>query len=218
MRALSAAGAIRVASELRDMAVSHHLQLLDRLHAVEAAPGSRPRRTTSSSSCRARAREPTTHDLAYAGRNRRAGPGGARDLEPTGAGGFLMRHYQGCSIEEICSALDLRTTPPKHFHFRAVKKMRDALRPLMDVAPVPTRRNAMTTHLTKTNWSFTSTRRAPKRGSRGGRPPGGVHRLSDRLGVAARDAADGGRRGRAGTGARVRTRDVGAGAAVAAGA
>jgi RNA polymerase sigma-70 factor (ECF subfamily) len=46
---------------------------------------------------------------------------------------FLMRHYHGCSIEEICEALDLKTNAAKHSIFRAVKKMRAALRPFMSV-------------------------------------------------------------------------------------
>ena len=55
-------------------------------------------------------------------------------LSPQERAAFLMRHYQGCSIEEICGALDLRTNAAKHSIFRAVRKMRDALRPLMEVA------------------------------------------------------------------------------------
>ena len=44
---------------------------------------------------------------------------------------FLMRHYQGCTIEEICQALDLKTNAAKHAVFRAVKKMRVALEPIV---------------------------------------------------------------------------------------
>ena len=44
---------------------------------------------------------------------------------------FLMRHYQGCSIEEICQALDLKTNAAKHAVFRAVRKMRAALEPIV---------------------------------------------------------------------------------------
>ena len=44
-----------------------------------------------------------------------------------------MRHYHGHSIEEICAALNLKTNAAKHSIFRAVKKMRVALRPLMEV-------------------------------------------------------------------------------------
>jgi RNA polymerase sigma-70 factor (ECF subfamily) len=46
---------------------------------------------------------------------------------------FLMRHYHGCTIDEICRALDLRTNAAKHSIFRAVKKMRVALGPLARV-------------------------------------------------------------------------------------
>jgi RNA polymerase sigma-70 factor (ECF subfamily) len=53
-------------------------------------------------------------------------------LSPQERAAFLMRHYQGCSIEEICRALDLRSNAAKHSIFRAVKKMRVALRPLME--------------------------------------------------------------------------------------
>jgi DNA-directed RNA polymerase specialized sigma24 family protein len=47
-----------------------------------------------------------------------------------------MRHYHGCSIEEICSALDLRTNAAKHSIFRAVKKMRVALGPFVKMRTV----------------------------------------------------------------------------------
>jgi RNA polymerase sigma-70 factor (ECF subfamily) len=52
-------------------------------------------------------------------------------LSPQERAAFLMRHYHGCSIEEICAELDLKTNAAKHSIFRAVKKMRAALRPLM---------------------------------------------------------------------------------------
>ncbi len=47
-----------------------------------------------------------------------------------------MRHYHGHSIEEICEALNLKTNAAKHSIFRAVKKMRVALRPLLESADV----------------------------------------------------------------------------------
>jgi RNA polymerase sigma-70 factor (ECF subfamily) len=43
---------------------------------------------------------------------------------------FLMRHFHGCSIEEICAALGLKTNAAKHSIFRAVKKMRAELQPI----------------------------------------------------------------------------------------
>jgi RNA polymerase sigma-70 factor (ECF subfamily) len=75
---------------------------------------------------------PTMDDLVYAGEI------GARVQEALNAlstqerAAFLMRHYHGCSIDEICDALDLKTNAAKHSIFRAVKKMRVALKPLID--------------------------------------------------------------------------------------
>ena len=40
---------------------------------------------------------------------------------------FLLRHVEGLSIDEIGTALDLRTSATKHCIFRAVRKMRVAL-------------------------------------------------------------------------------------------
>jgi RNA polymerase sigma-70 factor (ECF subfamily) len=40
---------------------------------------------------------------------------------------FLMRHHEGCSIEEIGAALGMKTNATKHSIFRAVRKMRAAL-------------------------------------------------------------------------------------------
>lgn len=43
---------------------------------------------------------------------------------------FVMRHYEGLSIEEIGRVLDLRTSAAKHSIFRAVKKLRRSLEPI----------------------------------------------------------------------------------------
>jgi RNA polymerase sigma-70 factor, ECF subfamily len=43
---------------------------------------------------------------------------------------FVLRHFEGHSIDEISSALGLKTNATKHSIFRAVKKMRVALEPL----------------------------------------------------------------------------------------
>ncbi len=44
---------------------------------------------------------------------------------------FSLRHFEGQSIEEISRALGLKTNAAKHSIFRAVKKMRVALEPLI---------------------------------------------------------------------------------------
>ena len=74
---------------------------------------------------------PTTEDMVYAGEIGARVQEALNELSPQERAAFLMRHYQGCSIEEICSSLDLKTNAAKHSIFRAVKKMRVALQPLM---------------------------------------------------------------------------------------
>ena len=44
---------------------------------------------------------------------------------------FVLRHFEGQSIDEISRALGLKTNAAKHSIFRAVKKMRTALEPLV---------------------------------------------------------------------------------------
>jgi RNA polymerase sigma-70 factor, ECF subfamily len=44
---------------------------------------------------------------------------------------FTLRHFEGRSIEEISTALGLKTNATKHSIFRAVKKMRTALEPFV---------------------------------------------------------------------------------------
>src|SRR5690349_25152963 len=45
-------------------------------------------------------------------------------LTPQERAAFLMRHYEGCSIEEICRALRLRENAAKHSIFRDRKSTR----------------------------------------------------------------------------------------------
>jgi RNA polymerase sigma-70 factor (ECF subfamily) len=44
---------------------------------------------------------------------------------------FILRHFEGHSIDEISRSLGLKTNATKHSIFRAVKKMRVALEPLV---------------------------------------------------------------------------------------
>ena len=75
---------------------------------------------------------PSMDDMVYAGEIGERVQEALSDLSPQERAAFLMRHYHGCSIDEICSSLGLKTNAAKHSIFRAVKKMRVALRPLMD--------------------------------------------------------------------------------------
>lgn len=58
-----------------------------------------------------------------------AGLGGLTALERAA---FMLRHVEGRSIDEIGSALGLKTEAAKHSVFRAVRKMRVVLEPLVD--------------------------------------------------------------------------------------
>jgi RNA polymerase sigma-70 factor (ECF subfamily) len=49
---------------------------------------------------------------------------------------FMLRHVEGMSISEIGSELGLKTSATKHCIFRAVRKMRAALAPFVEVAEV----------------------------------------------------------------------------------
>ena len=44
---------------------------------------------------------------------------------------FVLRHFDGCSIQEIASALGLQGNTAKNTVFRAVQKLREALRPMV---------------------------------------------------------------------------------------
>ncbi len=52
-------------------------------------------------------------------------------LSPSERAAFLLRHFEGHSIEEIGHVLGLRTSATKHTVFRAVRKMREALEPVV---------------------------------------------------------------------------------------
>jgi RNA polymerase sigma-70 factor (ECF subfamily) len=53
-------------------------------------------------------------------------------LTPMERAAFVLRHFEGQSIEEISGALGLKTNAAKHSIFRAVRKMRLALEPFVE--------------------------------------------------------------------------------------
>jgi RNA polymerase sigma-70 factor (ECF subfamily) len=54
-----------------------------------------------------------------------------QDLTPLERAAFTLRHVEGLSIEEVGEKLGMKTSATKHSIFRAVKKMRSALGPLV---------------------------------------------------------------------------------------
>ncbi|HYK90961.1 MAG TPA: RNA polymerase sigma factor, partial [Acidobacteriota bacterium] len=56
------------------------------------------------------------------------------ELSPVEKAAFVLRHFDGMSIEEIAGTLGLRSNAAKHSIFRAVRKMRRALAPIASLA------------------------------------------------------------------------------------
>ena len=55
-------------------------------------------------------------------------------LTPLERAAFTLRHLEGRSLDEICTALGLKQEAAKHSVFRAVRKLRASLEPLLDSA------------------------------------------------------------------------------------
>jgi len=58
--------------------------------------------------------------------------GAMAELSDRERAAFVMRHFDGCSIEEIGKALGLRGPAAKNTVFRAVQKLREALQPMVN--------------------------------------------------------------------------------------
>jgi RNA polymerase sigma-70 factor, ECF subfamily len=48
---------------------------------------------------------------------------------------FVLRHYEGCNLEQVAAVLGVQVNAAKHTVFRAVQKVRGALEPVWRVAP-----------------------------------------------------------------------------------
>lgn len=81
-----------------------------------AAPGPSPERLMQSSQITGRVEE------------------ALKRLTDTERMAFILRHYEGCDIEQIASALGVEANAAKHSVFRAVQKLRRALEPAWGVA------------------------------------------------------------------------------------
>ncbi len=73
---------------------------------------------------------PSPERLAFSGQIQAKVTAALADLTPAERAAFLLRHFEGRSIEEIGRSLGLRTSATKHTVFRAVQKMRRALEPV----------------------------------------------------------------------------------------
>ncbi len=74
--------------------------------------------------------EPGPERLAESEQIRRRVAAALDELSPSERAAFTLRHYEGCTIDEICRTLNMNTSAAKHSVFRAVKKLRAALGPM----------------------------------------------------------------------------------------
>lgn len=79
----------------------------------------------------ARDGEPDQDRLVFSGEVRQRVTDALSALSPMERAAFVLRHFEGLSIEEIGETLGLRTNATKHSIFRAVRKVRAALEPVM---------------------------------------------------------------------------------------
>ncbi len=107
---------LRSRKSRKEIKVKHHgEQSQDWLEAV-AAPQPGPERLTQSGQM-AKLLEPALNQLS--------------EMERTA---FILRHYEGCDIDEIAQTLGVQANAAKHSVFRAVQKLRRALEPAWGVA------------------------------------------------------------------------------------
>ena len=95
--------------------------------AVAAGTPERHREATDSHE----SRSPTPERLVLSAEVQERVDAAMRTLTPLERAAFVLRHFEGQSIDEIGRALGLKTNAAKHGVFRAVRKMRQALAPLV---------------------------------------------------------------------------------------
>lgn len=80
------------------------------------------------------ARDPSPERLTHSGQIADLIEPALKKLTETERTAFVLRHYQGCDIEEIARTLGVEANAAKHSVFRAVQKLRRALEPAWGVA------------------------------------------------------------------------------------
>jgi RNA polymerase sigma-70 factor (ECF subfamily) len=80
------------------------------------------------------ASDPNPERLMFSSEVRQKVAAGFAQLSAVERAAFVLRHFEGQSIEEIGGALGLQTSATKQSIFRAVRKMRKALEPVMSSA------------------------------------------------------------------------------------
>jgi RNA polymerase sigma-70 factor (ECF subfamily) len=77
---------------------------------------------------------PTPERIALSAEVRQKVAEAMDDLSPTERTAFVLRHFEGMRMEDVGRVLECQPGAAKHSVFRAVRKLRRALEPLMSVA------------------------------------------------------------------------------------
>lgn len=80
------------------------------------------------------ATSPTPDRLAFSGEVQTRITAALDELSPQERTAFILRHFEGLSIEQIGASLGTGTNATKHSIFRAVQKLRRSLEPFVSVA------------------------------------------------------------------------------------
>ncbi len=80
------------------------------------------------------AREPGPDRIAHSGQIAGLLEPALNQLSEMERTAFILRHYEGCDIEEIAQTLGVQANAAKHSVFRAVQKLRRALQPAFGAA------------------------------------------------------------------------------------
>lgn len=75
--------------------------------------------------------DPSTERLVLSAEVRKKVEATLNDLTEKERAAFVLRHYEGMSIEEVARAMGLRANAAKNNIFRAVQKLRRALQPVV---------------------------------------------------------------------------------------
>jgi RNA polymerase sigma-70 factor (ECF subfamily) len=81
------------------------------------------------------ASSPTPDRLAFSEQVKTRISAALDELSPQERTAFVLRHFEGQSIEQIGASLGTGTNATKHSIFRAVQKLRRSLEPFVSVAP-----------------------------------------------------------------------------------
>jgi RNA polymerase sigma-70 factor, ECF subfamily len=75
--------------------------------------------------------DPAPDRLAFGGEVRRRVAGALEELSPAERSAFVLRHFEGMRVDEIATTLGVDNGAARHSIFRAVRKLRRALAPVM---------------------------------------------------------------------------------------